>query len=88
MRGIAPERVIFAPRTVPDSICAASSGRSLPRYASLQRHTTASDALWMGLPLVTCPAMRPGRVATSLLHAIGIARLGDGFSCRLRKHWR
>jgi protein O-GlcNAc transferase len=39
-------------------------------------HTTASDALWAGLPLVTCPgATFASRVAASLLHAIGLPEL-------------
>ena len=39
-------------------------------------HTTASDALWAGLPLITCPGTRfPGRVAASLLHAVGLPEL-------------
>ena len=77
LRGIAPERLVFAPRTTPD--------RHLARHhlADLfldtlpyNAHTTASDALWMGLPLVTCPGSTfPGRVAASLLHAIGLPEL-------------
>jgi len=39
-------------------------------------HTTASDALWAGLPLVTCYGESfAGRVAASLLHAIGVPEL-------------
>ena len=39
-------------------------------------HTTASDALWAGLPLVTCVGNTfPGRVAGSLLRAIGLGEL-------------
>jgi predicted O-linked N-acetylglucosamine transferase (SPINDLY family) len=39
-------------------------------------HTTASDALWVGLPVVTCCGRSfAGRVATSLLRAIGIPDL-------------
>jgi len=39
-------------------------------------HTTASDALWAGLPLVTCYGESfPGRVAASLLHAVGLPEL-------------
>jgi predicted O-linked N-acetylglucosamine transferase (SPINDLY family) len=39
-------------------------------------HTTASDALWMGLPLVTCRGVSfAGRVATSLLGAAGVPEL-------------
>jgi predicted O-linked N-acetylglucosamine transferase (SPINDLY family) len=39
-------------------------------------HTTASDALWAGVPLVTQKGSTfPGRVAASLLHAIGLPEL-------------
>jgi predicted O-linked N-acetylglucosamine transferase (SPINDLY family) len=39
-------------------------------------HTTASDALWMGLPVVTCPGHTfPSRVATSLLIAVAMPEL-------------
>ena len=39
-------------------------------------HTTASDALWAGLPVLTCTgATFPGRVAGSLLEAIGLPEL-------------
>jgi protein O-GlcNAc transferase len=39
-------------------------------------HTTASDALWAGLPLLTCRgASFAGRVATSLLYAAGLPEL-------------
>ena len=39
-------------------------------------HTTASDALWSGLPVVTCAGETfASRVATSLLHAVGLPEL-------------
>jgi len=39
-------------------------------------HTTASDALWVGLPLVTCVGDTfAGRVAGSLLRAVGLPEL-------------
>jgi protein O-GlcNAc transferase len=45
---------------------------SLPYNA----HTTAGDALWAGLPLVTCRGQAfAGRVASSLLRAAGLAEL-------------
>src|SRR6185369_14868449 len=39
-------------------------------------HTTASDALWVGLPVVTCRGQAfAGRVAASLLNAVGLPEL-------------
>src|SRR5262249_40132872 len=39
-------------------------------------HTTASDALWVGVPVVTCLGETfAGRVAGSLLHAVGLPEL-------------
>ena len=39
-------------------------------------HSTASDALRMGLPLITCRGESfPGRVGASLLHAVGLPEL-------------
>ena len=39
-------------------------------------HTTASDALWVGLPVLTCKGEAfAGRVAASLLYAVGIPEL-------------
>jgi predicted O-linked N-acetylglucosamine transferase (SPINDLY family) len=39
-------------------------------------HTTASDALWAGLPLITCKGESfASRVAASLLHAIDLPEL-------------
>jgi len=76
-RGVAPERLVFAPR-VP---LAAHLARH--RHADLvldtlpyNAHTTASDALWAGVPLVTCPgATFASRVGASLLGAVGLPEL-------------
>jgi protein O-GlcNAc transferase len=39
-------------------------------------HTTSNDALWAGVPVLTCAgALFPGRVAASLLCAIGLPEL-------------
>ena len=39
-------------------------------------HTTASDALWAGLPVLTCLGKSfAGRVAASLLHAVNLPEL-------------
>jgi predicted O-linked N-acetylglucosamine transferase (SPINDLY family) len=75
--GVAPERLIFAAR-----IDAASHLARLPLadlFLDTQPyggHTTASDALWMGLPVVTSPGESfASRVASSLLNAIGLPEL-------------
>jgi predicted O-linked N-acetylglucosamine transferase (SPINDLY family) len=76
-RGVNPERLIFAPRTTPDKHLARQPLAdlfldTLPYNA----HTTASDALWVGLPVITTPGTTfPGRVAASLLTAIGLPEL-------------
>jgi predicted O-linked N-acetylglucosamine transferase (SPINDLY family) len=39
-------------------------------------HTTAIEALWAGLPVLTCPGRAmPSRVAASLLTAVGLQEL-------------
>ncbi len=39
-------------------------------------HATASDALWAGVPVITCVGRSfAGRVASSLLHAAGLPEL-------------
>jgi predicted O-linked N-acetylglucosamine transferase (SPINDLY family) len=76
-RGVAPERLIFAARTTPEQHLARQQLAdlfldTLPYNA----HTTASDALWAGLPLVTTPGRSfPARVAASILEAAGLAEL-------------
>jgi predicted O-linked N-acetylglucosamine transferase (SPINDLY family) len=76
-RGVDPERLIFASRKLPHEHLARQ--RLADLFLDTQpynAHTTASDALWMGLPLVTCPGNTfPARVAASLLHAIGMPEL-------------
>ncbi|MSQ70567.1 MAG: tetratricopeptide repeat protein [Betaproteobacteria bacterium] len=75
--GIDPARLVFAP--------------SLPKAGHLARHrqvdlfldtrainagTTASDALWAGVPVLTCPGEILGaRVAASMLRALGMPEM-------------
>jgi protein O-GlcNAc transferase len=76
-RGVDPDRLVFAVRVKLDTHLARH------RLADLfldtlpyNAHTTASDALWAGLPLVTCLGNAfSGRVAASLLDAIGLPEL-------------
>jgi predicted O-linked N-acetylglucosamine transferase (SPINDLY family) len=77
LRDVAPERLVFAPRMKLEEHLARHKIAdlfldTLPYNA----HTTASDALWAGLPVLTCTgAAFSGRVASGLLHAIGLPEL-------------
>ncbi len=76
-RGVSADRLIFAPRAPLDAHLARH------RLADLfldtfpvNAHTTASDALWAGLPLVTLRGETfVSRVAASLLAAVGLPEL-------------
>ena len=79
-QGVAPDRIIFAPMISPQKHLARLGLAdlfldSLPYNA----HTTASDALWAGVPLLTClGGAFPGRVAASVLEAAGMPELITG----------
>ena len=76
-QGIEPGRIVFGKRLLLSDY--------LARYGALDLFldtlpynagTTASDALWAGLPVLTRPgATFPGRVAASLLRAVGLSEL-------------
>jgi protein O-GlcNAc transferase len=76
-RGIAPERLIFAGKMP------MAGHLARHRLADLcldtlpcNAHTTATDALWAGLPVVTCLGSSfVARVAASLLRAAGLPEL-------------
>jgi protein O-GlcNAc transferase len=76
-RGVAAERLIFAPDLPTDQHLARLKLADLfldglPYNA----HTTGSDALWAGVPLITRKGTTfPGRVAASLLEAAGLPEL-------------
>lgn len=75
--GVAAERLVFAPRLSIDEHLARHVHAdlfldTLPYNA----HTTCSDALWMGLPVLTCAGDTfASRVAGSLLQAAGLPEL-------------
>ncbi|HET7083338.1 MAG TPA: tetratricopeptide repeat protein [Rhizomicrobium sp.] len=75
--GVAPQRILFAPDRPPAQHLARLSLADLfldglPYNA----HTTGSDALWAGVPLLTRRGTAfPGRVAASLLAAAGLPEL-------------
>ncbi len=75
--GVDPGRLVFARRTSPAQHLARQRAAdlfldTLPYNA----HTTASDALWAGLPVLTLAGQSfAARVASSLLHAVGLPEL-------------
>ena len=84
-RGVDPARLIFAERCGQRSILPASAWPIFLDTPGCNAHTTASDALWMGLPVLTCIGSTfAGRVAASLLNAVGLADLGDANPRRIR----
>ncbi len=86
--GVAEERIIFAP--------AISNAEHLARYrladvfldtSPYGAHTTGSDALWMGVPVLTLPGRSfASRVCSSLVTAAGlpdlVCRSGDEYVAR------
>lgn len=75
--GLAAERLVFAPRVDPARYRARLGLADLFLDTSpYNAGTIASDALRMGLPLLTMQGRAfAGRMATSLLHAIGLPQL-------------
>lgn len=80
VRGIAADRIVIAPRM--DLATYLASYRLADLFLDTFYYsagTTGSDALWAGLPLLTCPVgTLTGRVAASLLHAVGLPELVAG----------
>jgi predicted O-linked N-acetylglucosamine transferase (SPINDLY family) len=76
-RGIDPGRLIFAARVPPsDHLARLSMADLFLDTRPYNAHTTASDALWAGLPVLTSPGGTfASRVAASLLTAIGLPDL-------------
>lgn len=76
-RGVDPGRLVFAPRLSPSDHMARHGLADLfLDTVPCNAHTTASDALWAGLPVLTCRGGTfPGRVASGLLRAIGLPEL-------------
>ncbi len=76
-KGVSPERLVFAAKK--------PNPEHLARYAIADlfldtfpygAHTTAADAMWMGVPILTTPGRSfASRVCASLAHAGGIGEL-------------
>lgn len=73
--GIDPNRLVFAPKiAVADHLARHQLADIFLDTLPVNAHTTASDALWAGLPIVTCLGDEfQGRVAASLLKAMGLS---------------
>lgn len=76
-RGVVEERLIFAPRMPIEEHLLRLGGADLVLDTlPYNAHTTAADALWTGVPVLTCIGTTfPGRVGASILRAIGMGEL-------------
>ncbi len=76
-RGINPDRLVFAPKQkLPEHLARHQLADLFLDNLPCNAHTTASDALWAGLPVLTCAGRSfAARVAGSLLQAIGLPEL-------------
>jgi protein O-GlcNAc transferase len=76
-RGIAPDRLIFATRLAyADYLRRYQFADLFLDTTPFNAGATASDALWAGLPLITCAGEAfAARMAASLLHALGLPQL-------------
>jgi predicted O-linked N-acetylglucosamine transferase (SPINDLY family) len=77
-RGVDPDRLVFAQKLelLSEHLARYRAADLFLDTLPYNAHTTASDALWAGLPVLTClGATFAGRVAASLLHAVGLPDL-------------
>ena len=77
-RGVDPERLVFAPyvKRMEEHLARQRLADLFLDTLPYNAQTTAGDALWAGLPVLTCiGGALPGRVAASLLKAIGLPEL-------------
>jgi protein O-GlcNAc transferase len=77
-RGIASDRVIFAKREelVEDHLARHCQADLFLDTLPYNAHSTAIDALWAGLPVLTCPGQTfASRVGASVLRAAGLPEL-------------
>ncbi len=80
-RGIDSARVIFAPRLdrIEDHLARHRLADLFLDTLPYNAHSTAIDALWAGLPVVTCTGSAfAGRVGASLLKSVGLPELVTG----------
>jgi predicted O-linked N-acetylglucosamine transferase (SPINDLY family) len=75
--GVDPSRLVFAPRLpLPEHLARHRAADLFLDTLPYNAHTTASDALWAGLPVLTQMGQSfAARVAASLLTAVGLPEL-------------
>ncbi len=75
--GVDPARLVFAPpMPFPEHLARHRLADLFLDTAPYNAHTTANDALWMGVPVLTLPGTSFGsRVAASILTAVGLPEL-------------
>ncbi|NCA69133.1 MAG: tetratricopeptide repeat protein [Sphingobacteriia bacterium] len=76
-RGVPARRLVFAEqRPQAEHLARLALADLFLDTRPYNAHTTASDALWAGVPVLTCPGRTfPSRVAASLLRAVGLPEL-------------
>jgi predicted O-linked N-acetylglucosamine transferase (SPINDLY family) len=77
-RGVDPARLVFAPRvdSLADHLARQRAADLFLDTLPYNAHSTTCDALWTGVPVVTCAgATFAGRVAASMLEAVGLPEL-------------
>ena len=76
-RSVDPQRLVFASHmSRPDHLARHRVGDLFLDTRPYNAHTTTADALWAGLPVLTCPGDTfASRVAASLLNAAGLPEL-------------
>lgn len=79
-RAVAPGRLVFAKRMpLPEHLARHRAADLFLDTLPCNAHTTASDSLWAGLPVLTCAGRTfAGRVAASLVRAAGLPDLVTG----------
>ena len=85
VRGVGAERVFFAPKLdLPGHLARLRAADLFLDTWPCNAHTTASEALWAGVPVLTVPGPTfASRVAASLVTACGLADL----ACRDAEHY-
>jgi len=76
-RGVDPRRLVFAPvKPHAEYLAQHRLADLFLDTLPINAHTTASDALWAGLPVLTCRGSAfAGRVAASLLRTVGLPEM-------------